>query len=147
MKKLILTFSSSALVLFSSVMMVQSQCDSDAFRDECTKKLQGNIFLKEYKINSRDAQKGGPIEYSCTFNKGNNYFMSVCSGSSTVNMVVNLYDKDRRLLATSFDVRNQKYYPALVYRCTTTGIYYLSFAFNGGEGCGVSVLGFQTVTQ
>jgi len=120
-----------------------AQCDNEAFLDKCAAKLQGYTFLKAYKIKAKDSKKGKAIEYSYVFSKNTNYYIVICSNGSNSNMIVNLYNKDRQLLATSFDKRTQKHYPALAYRCTSTGVCYLSFGFDSKDGCGVSVLGFE----
>ncbi len=140
-RKVVFTLGVLLSIGLSSYYMY-ADCTSEAFIDTCTGKLKGFAFLKAYKVNSKQAKGGKPIEYSYVFSKNTNYMLSVCNGEGG-NMVVNLYDKNRRLLATSFDKRTNKNYPALIYRCTATGVYYISFEFSGGEGCGASVLGFK----
>jgi len=133
----------SCFILLSSGFNSVAQCDSEAFLDKCAAKLKEYTFLKAYKINAKDSKKGKAIEYSYVCSKNTNYYIAVCSNGNNSKMIVNLYNKDRQLLATSFDKRTLKHYPALIYRCTSTGIYYLSFDFDSKDGCGVSVLGFD----
>lgn len=139
MRRYIIALSSLLIVSYG----VYSACEDEAFLDACTAKLNEHTFLKAYKVSSKDAKKG-KVEYSYVFSKNTNYFLSVCNDESAGgDMIVNLFDKNRRLIATSFDVRTKKHYPAMAYHCTATGVYYLSFEFPNSEGCGVSVLGFQ----
>lgn len=128
----------SYLICFSCM----AQCD-DAFLDNCATKLNGNTFLKAYKINPSEQKSGKPVEYSYVFSKDTYYYLSICSDAPENLMIVNLFDKNKRIIATSFDKRTGKHYPALSYKCMATDVYYLSFEFENNSGCGVGVLGFQ----
>lgn len=86
--------------------------------------------------------KGKPhVEFSYIFSKGTYYYMSLCSDDG---MYVNLYDKSHKLIATSYDVRTKKHYPAMAFKCTSTGAYYFQYKFvnDKKDGCGTAVLGW-----
>jgi len=127
-------------LLFSS--LVNAQCDDPDFIDGCGQQLKGYTLLKSYKVDSKDLKNGKAVQYSYIFSKNTTYYLSVCSSDQSSKMIVNLYDKSKRILATNYDKRTKKHYPALIYRCTSTGSYYLTFEFANHSGCGVGVLGF-----
>jgi hypothetical protein len=58
-------------------------------------------------------------------------------------MVLNLYDRNHKLIATN--KANGKYYNKVGYNCTATGVYYIeTYIDNNAKGCGVSsILGFK----
>jgi hypothetical protein len=58
-------------------------------------------------------------------------------------MVLNLYDRNHKLIATN--KANEKYYNKVGYNCTATGVYYIeTYIDNNAKGCGVSsILGFK----
>ncbi len=144
MKLLITIALGGALIAFTNYHAF-GQCDDESFLDNCAAKLDGNTFLKAYKIKSSEAKDGKGIEYSYVLSKGKSYKLTVCNdNSSGGKMIVQLFNRSRKLIASSFDRKSKRFYPALGYTCTATGVYYLKFTFQGeGDGCGVSVLGFK----
>jgi len=128
-------FSCIALVLLLSFNSF-GQCQTD----ECVAKItNGYTFLKSYKIE----KVGDEMEYSYVFSKDTNYMLVMCDGGTGKNIVVTLFDSNRKEIATNFDKKNDKYYPAIAYPCKATGIYYLRFSFVDKPECCVSVLAFK----
>lgn len=116
---------------------VKAQCQSD----ECVSKLSdGYIFLKTYNMET----VGNEVEYSYVFSKDTNYMLVTCNkeGSSN-NIVVTMYDSNKKMIATNYDPNSDKFYPALIYNCKSTGVYYLKYAFKDNPGCCISVLAFK----
>ena len=59
------------------------------------------------------------------------------------NIEIKLYDPQKKLLASNYDKKNDKYFK-IGYPCNTTGVHYMTFTFkNTTEKCGISVLGFK----
>ena len=114
-----------------------SQCNSD----ECIGKINsGYTFLKSYKVE----KVGDQLEYSYVFSKETNYMLVMCNGGgSGQNIIVTMFDSNRKEIATNHDKKNNKIYSALAYQCKATGIYYLRFSFVDKPECLVSVLAFK----
>ena len=111
--------------------------------NECIPKLQeGFTFLKTFKVDGQSGTKP-KVEYSYVFSKDTQYFLNICTdGGGTDGIVVTMYDSKRQMVSTNYV--NNKYYSSLVYPCNATGIYYITFTFDGSsEYCGGSVLGFK----
>jgi len=119
-----------------------AQCDSDAFLDNCASKLEAFTFIKAF---NTTIKKSDPVEYSYVFSKGSTYMIVVCDQNISGNrMIVNLYDRNRKLIASSYNPKTKTYYPDLIYPCSATGVYYLGVSFESSKGgCGVSILGFK----
>lgn len=122
--------------LFCSVFS-RAQCKTD----ECVSKItEGYTFLKSYQME----KIGDQMEYSYVFSKETNYMLILCNKEGAANnIVVTLFDNNRKEIASNYDKKNEKYYPAIAYNCKATGIYYLRFSFNNKPECCVSVLAFK----
>lgn len=137
-KKSLILLISGITLAFASVT-ASAQCNPDPLVEKCSGKLGGFTFLKSYKL-----EGASDIEYSYVFSKDTQYMLSVCNSSEEVpKITVSLYDKDRKLLATNYNKKDDKYYPGLGYNCTATGIYYMTYSIQSGDKCGVSVVGFK----
>ena len=105
--------------------------------------------MKAYKVSKADLKEraGKQVaEFSYVFSKSTTYKLTVCNGKEDPNtmLVVKLYDRNRKLVATNYDRRTKKNYPSIGYECKATGVYYLSYSLEGSDGgCGVSILGFN----
>ncbi|MCH8329784.1 MAG: hypothetical protein IH946_00105 [Bacteroidetes bacterium] len=134
-------------ILLISNPQAAAQCNDEAFLDKCATKLEDFSFVKAYKVSVDKAKKGKPgkVEYSYVLSKGSFYKLVVCSNeASDYKMIANIYNRDRKLVASSFDKVKKKHYPALGYQCSATGVYYFTFEFEGkDENCGVGILGFK----
>jgi hypothetical protein len=114
-----------------------SQCKMD----ECVSKLNGGYtFLKGYQMNN-----GSPkAEYSYVFSKETNYMLAMCGkDGGSQNIAVTLYDSSNKQIATNFDKKSGKYYPAIIYNCKSTGIYYIKFISEVTPECFTGVLAFK----
>lgn len=134
------------IILFLAVVVNSAftfgQCDSDEFLDNCASSLETYTFIKAFNVNVKKADK---VEYSYVFSKGSNYMIIVCDQNSPGNrMIVNLYDRNHKLIVSSFNRKTKTYYPNLIYPCSATGVYYMDASFeNSKGGCGVIILGFK----
>lgn len=121
----------------------QAQCDPAQHTEACIPQLaEGFNFVKSYEINGEGGAKD-KIEYSYVFAKGTQYFINICAeGEGTDGIVLNLYDSNRKKVGTSF--ANGNYNKGIIYPCNATGIYYITFTFEGSKNhCGGAVLGFK----
>ncbi|SFC54958.1 hypothetical protein SAMN05421780_106219 [Flexibacter flexilis DSM 6793] len=122
-----------------------AQCDAAGFIDHCNGKLvNGYNFLKSFSIDGAKAGNGGKVEYSYVFSKDSNYLVTLCGKDGDAKkLIVTLYDSNRKELGSNLDKASGAFYPVFGYKCSATGIYYLSFSYQGGGECGGSVLGFK----
>lgn len=121
----------------------KAQCDAEALAQACVPKLQeGFTFLKTFKVDGVGGAKN-KVEYSYVFSKDTQYYLNICAnGDVTDGIVVTMYDSKRQVVSTNY--ANGKFYPGIVYPCNATGIYYITFTFQGSSNyCGGSVLGFK----
>jgi len=131
------------LVLFSLSLDSSGQCDTDALKDDCVQsKMSGYTFLRSYDIDGQGGQKD-KVEYSYVLAKGNQYLISVCAdGGDTDGIVVTIYDSNRKKISSN-NV-NGEYYSSIAFPCNATGIYYITYTFNGSSTyCGGSAIGFK----
>ena len=138
MKALILNFFFA--LIFASI--ANAQCNADALAGDCNAKLGDFTFIKNYKIDPAKATTG-VAEFSYVFSKDTQYFVSICDGKSSAPKIeVSLMDSNKKVLSTNKD--KGTYYAGIAYKCTTTGIYYLSYNITGAtEKCAISALGFK----
>ena len=129
------------LVIFGTIQG-KAQCTSSEFSQKCITKVQdGYTFLKSFEINPEKMSRD-KIEYSYVFSKDTNYFLNVCSEADDNGIIVTIYDANRKVASTNYV--NNKFFPAIVFSCKSTGIYYISYTFNKTPGeCGGSVLAFH----
>lgn len=142
MKAIVIVLSVAFSTLFT-IDEVQAQCDPSVFTEACIPQLaDGFNFVKSYEINGEGGAKD-KIEYSYVFAKGTQYFLNICAeGDQTDGIVVSLYDSNRKKVGTSF--ANGKFNRGIIYPCNATGIYYITFTFEGSQShCGGAVLGFK----
>jgi hypothetical protein len=102
----------------------------------------GFIFLKSFKVDGQGGTKS-MVEYSYVFSKDTQYYLNICNdGLETDGIVVTMYDSKRQVVTTNFN--EGKFYSGFIYPCNATGIYYITFTFEGSQNyCGGSVLGFK----
>lgn len=120
-----------------------SACDAKVYKDNCVKNLpDGYTFLKSYTIDGKDGSRK-KVDYSYIFSKGTRYILLLSNGDpKTSGLKVSIYDSNRKFLTSSY-LRN-KYYPAVIYECNATGIYFFSFEFeNTNRFCAASVLALK----
>jgi hypothetical protein len=130
-------------VFVLSALEVFGQCNSEALSTQCIPKLaSGFNFLKSYKV-EKSASGKEYVEYSYVFTKGTQYMINICAGGqNTDGIVVSLYDSNRNKVASS--KVNGQFISAIAYPCSTTGIYYIQYTFDGSTSyCGGSALGFK----
>jgi hypothetical protein len=143
MKKLFVLFSIFFAVLAATSFQANAQCNAELFNNMALKLLPpGYTFVKSYRIDGKNGDRK-KIEYTCVFSKDTDYIIKMSGKDGGPNgLIATLFDSKRAQLATSYF--NNRFYEGWTYKCTATGIYYLSFTFKDSKSyCGASVLGFR----
>jgi hypothetical protein len=144
MKNLLLAISAFLLILIAApTQEAQAQCNAELYNNIALKQLSpGYTFVKSYRIDGKAGQRK-KIEYTCVFSKDTNYMIRMQGkDGGAQGLIATLYDSKRNRLAQSYV--NDKFFPGWTYKCTATGIYYLSFTFKDSKSyCGAAVLGFR----
>ena len=92
--------------------IANAQCSSDAFMDNCSSALDDFNFIKSFEY--ANPKGGAKNEYSYVFSKGSTYRIVVCDENIAGNkMVISLYDRNHKLIASNFDKASKKVFPAL----------------------------------
>jgi len=118
-------------------------CNTKAFTDQVIKKLpKGFTFLKAYPVDGRQGQRKF-IKYSYIFSKNSTYTVRLKnSNPKNVGFIVSIMNSRRKKIVSSY--ARGRYYGGLNYKCSATGIYYITFQFDGkGDYCGGGVLAFK----
>ena len=121
----------------------KSQCDADALMSRYAPVLDDFVFIKSFNI---DVKKDGEKStYSYVFSRGNEYRIVLSEQSKTgKKMIINLLDRDKKLIASNFLKAGKKFYPTVNYICSATGVYYIEAYFDGDkQGCGINILGVK----
>jgi hypothetical protein len=124
-------------IAFITSEALHAQCKAE----DCVAKLSdGFTFLKTYKVETTKPEN----EFSYVFSKDTNYMLMICNkDGSSKNVIVNVYDSNKKEIATNYDKKNNKFYPAFVYNCKSTGIYYMKFTFTEPVECVNGILAFK----
>ncbi|MCS6795972.1 MAG: hypothetical protein NZ516_08415 [Raineya sp.] len=106
-----------------------------------TLKSSGYKFLRSYNL---EGPSNKPIQHEYTLSKGTTYAIRIASYVDS-NLKVTLYDPEGRVIASTYDSENQKFYPSIEILCHKTGVYKISFEhhFNKRDFCGGAVLCFK----
>ncbi|OJJ16485.1 hypothetical protein BKI52_34000 [marine bacterium AO1-C] len=118
-------------------------CNSKAFTDLVIKKLpKGYTFLKAYPIDGRQGQRK-LVRFSYIFSKNSTYTIRIKNSSpKNEGLIVKVLDSRKKVKVSSY--ARGRYYSGLNYKCSATGIYYITFQFDGkGDYCAGGVLAFK----
>ncbi len=129
----------SLFMIIGFKFSVNAQC----IQGECSKKLGDFTFIKSVNINN-GCVEGKANQFSYVFSQGSTYMLLACdSEKKGARMIVNLYDREKNLIATNKN--RKKFYPSITFPCSATGVYYIeSFYENSSpDACGINVLGFS----
>lgn len=118
-------------------------CDPEELLKKCASSLDNYVFIKSFNIETGKA--GEKSEYSYVLSRGINYRIVIYDENGEgKKMIVNLLDRNKKLIASNFLKSSKKIYPTLNYECSATGVYYVEAFFEGEKkGCGINILGFK----
>ena len=142
MKKLLLLFIISIVAINA-----HSQC-SDVLIDSARTRLGEATYLDAYRILMKKGKKNKiPIaSFKIQMSKGNIYRFIVADAQENKSFLICNISDDYKKYGESYDSFEQLNYKGLDFKCTKTGIYYLSGFFNNGEeGCGVILMSLLKV--
>ncbi len=126
-----------------TVFVGKAQCDIDALMSKYAPVLDEFVFIKSFNIDVK--KDGDKSTYSYVFSRGNEYRIVLSDQNSTgKKMIINLLDRDKKLIASNFLKSGKKFYPTVNYICSATGVYYIEAYFEGDkQGCGINILGVK----
>jgi len=130
----------------SSYYQAIAQCDVDNFVDECASSLGEDFaFLRSFEAEEIKGSTNYPYTGAFLFRKGINYVFTSCPGEEDgPKIVVNLYNRTRKLVATTYNKETDKYYSKMIFKCSATGIFFVQTLMPLGENnCGLTMLGFD----
>ena len=118
-------------------------CDSEAFLNKCAPSLEDFVFITTFKVYSE--KQGDKTNYSYVLSRGTNYKIVICDQNEEGNrMIVNFYDRSKKLIASNYLKSSKKFFPSINFPCQVTGVYYVEVYFEGEKkGCGLNILGFK----
>jgi len=125
-------------------------CVNKKFLDDCFALLDGYTYIKTYKINVGKPKKNSThreVGFTAAyyFSRGTTYMITVCYEQIEGDkMIVNLLDRNRKLVASSYSKRLNMHFSKLSYHCTSSGAYFIKAEFPERKGgCGMFLLGFK----
>ncbi|MFL5765050.1 MAG: hypothetical protein ACJ77K_13985 [Bacteroidia bacterium] len=129
-------------ILFGFVAGVP-ECGSDEYLEKFAPALADYTFIKSFNVQL--SKQDDKSEFSYVFSKGSTYRIVIGDMNPEGNrMIVSLYDRNRKLIASNYVKSSRKFFPSINYACSATGVYYVEAAFeNGKTGCGINILGFK----
>jgi len=127
--------------------IASAQCEDDEFLDHCFELLGDYTYIKTYESEAKEGSSKYPHTNAYIFSKGTRYVITACGKNSEGDkMIINLYNRNRRLVASSFNKRGERNYSKIIYNCSATGIYYIQPIIDKKDGrCGISILGFKKI--
>jgi hypothetical protein len=143
MKKILVISLMSCMLWAFSSHIIMAQCNTTELSKNCIESIQeGFIFIKNFSVDGQDGQIQ-KLEYSYIFAKDTKYFLNlVNSEGSSDGIVVTISDSRRKEITRNYV--NGKFFPAIIFDCKSTGIYYLTYTFEGsGSDCASSALAFK----
>lgn len=122
-----------------------SQCPSKEFSNYCSTLLKDNKLIQTFDVNIKSKKDDVERTLYVTFTKRNTYTMYICSGNSDNEMVLTLFDKNDRFIASTYNEDSDEAYNKLSFRCLTTGTYKIAYFFmdKRHKGCGSVVIGLK----
>ncbi len=136
----------TALVLvlnFScSIMVTGQECDTEALRVKSSAALRGFTFMKSFPIESADSDSKQSFSY--VLSKDVSYCIVGADSEKNNKLVVNLLDRNRKVIATNYIKQKKEFLPSIKFNCDATGVYYLEAYFKENKNsCGLLILSYQ----
>jgi len=141
-------FSHTIFVLFFFALTAvntpntNAQCISESFMNKCSAELDEFNFIKSYELENK---KEDAKEYSYVFSKGSTYRIIICDENEEGSrLIITLFDRNKKKIASNYDAKSKKYFSAIIYHCSATGIYFVKYEYESKKSkCAVNILGFS----
>lgn len=129
-------------------MSAIAQCDDQGFVDACAFHLGDEYsYLRTFEVEEKEGSTDYPYTGAFLFRKGINYVFTSCGVGISENaerIVVNLYNRTRKLVASSYNKESGKHYDKMIFKCNATGIFFVqTLAVLDENSCGITMLGFD----
>lgn len=133
----------SVLTLSSFDKSPKKKCDLDALFESNAANIQPYTLIKKFDVEVD--KDGNKVEYSYVFSRDCEYKILIFDlNEEGKRMVINFYDRNKKLISTNYVKSSKKVFPSITYKCSATGVYYIEAYFEGDEkGCGINILGFK----
>ena len=149
-KKLAMRNLLGSALLFGAMMLnanpVSAQCDVDDFVDGCAARLgEEYSYLRTFEAEELEGSTDYPYTGAFLFRKGINYVFAMCEGQGeSFQMVIKLYNRNRKLVVSTYDEDTEHYYDKMIFKCSATAIFFVQTLMPLAEGdCGIAMLGFD----
>lgn len=118
-------------------------CDLESLFESSATKLDPYTFMKKFDV--KVDKNGNKIEYSYVLSRDSEYKIMIADlNEDGKKMVVNFYDRNKKLIASNYVKSSKKVFPSITYKCAATGVYYIEAFFEGEkDGCGINIIGFK----
>lgn len=126
-----------------------SQCRVEDIPDNCASALGDYKFIKAFEVDKvyfKNNPKSSKKEFSYVFIKNTNYKIVICETKGSDNLVVDIYDSNRKLLVSNYDKKSKKYYSSIGCVSSATGVCYLRYTYNTNtppKYCALTILGVK----
>lgn len=143
MKSKILTISLALGLIMLCHQHSSAQCNAIQFKNKNISKLANGFTYKHtFELNKGQVNSKGEMEFTYIFNKGTLYMMNMSNDKGEEkNVIIELYNQDKKLVATNFDSRTGKFWP-IGYACNESGVHYIHVRFKDTDSkCGIAILG------
>lgn len=128
---------------FGALNTIKAQCN-DELLGICYPTIGNYKFLKSYPVKMKKSKKGEPPmtgQNSIVLNSGVTYRFSACNASDYDGKIVVTLFSGSSMVSSNYNATSGTFYPGFDFQCKKSGVYYISFYFDGGkEGCSMILM-------
>ena len=150
MKNILRKYLGSTMLLFGAFALlanpVLGQCNEGDFVDACAVNLGDDYsYLRTFDAEEIESSTDYPYTGAFLFRKGINYVFTSCGvGENNAQIVVNLYNRTRKLVASTYNSETDKHYEKMLFKCNATAIFFVqTLTALDDNSCGITMLGFN----
>jgi hypothetical protein len=134
--------SAAILLCLCSCFASAQECDTESLRVKSSAALRGFSFIKGFPVES--AGSDSKQEFSYVLSKDVSYCIVGAAADKGNELVVNLLDRNRKVVSTNFIKQKKEFLPSIKYDCDATGVYYIEAYFRENKNsCGLVILAFK----
>lgn len=143
MTKMLLFSTLLFIMLAVSVHKVNGQCGNELLKT-CIENNNNVLFLRSFPVQLGQQINGATLpvrKYNMVLTSGNKYRILTCNANEFKGKAIVSLHYEEELMGSSFCVDNHEHLPYLSFECKQSGMYSISFYFEGGEqGCAVGII-------